>query len=541
MADTNAYLWTPPDEPIGGLDKPIGPDPDRLLSYVDNEYDDTDLRKQREQTHGDAGEGSKYRILEDETYVTEDGRTLYRIEAKEDMVLADGTVIKAGDKGGYVESYANLSQEGNCWVADDAKVYDQARVSDGAVVSGEAEVSGVATVRDRASVSGHAKVKDQAVVQGEGRVMDYAMLSDKAVVEDQAAIGGRATMEDSAEISGEALVGGEVHMLNEATVTDKAIVAGRVVMKDQSTIRGNADVTGRTILKDQAELGSNVRFGSRDDLMYMSGTQKIAPETTVTVDEMPTFISFGQDSFSKNVEGEANPKVKDEIAEYTLYPERFLMDKDERFDDITGRMSGDPDLTYTSSWGEINGAMNDRRFDSDPLYAMYRARSDPSYGRDEDRNTGVAPSISDWEMPDPDVRIGITLNNPDFGTEMPTLDPLEEGGISTGFDPVDYGIDPGDGIRGGFVQGLEDPKVPPQGPDWVPPWYAGINPPTGQSPDVAGTDSYSQYGTGRDSELLGTNPYGPGGSPRHRDGIPGSQYGSGAEPDRQDGEDMVTL
>lgn len=42
--------------------------------------------------------------------------------------------IKAGDVGGYVQSEENLSQEGNCWVFRDAKVYGDARVCGNAFV-----------------------------------------------------------------------------------------------------------------------------------------------------------------------------------------------------------------------------------------------------------------------------------------------------------------------------------------------------------------------------------------------------------------------
>ena len=52
------------------------------------------------------------------------GKTLYRIEA-----LKDFANVKKGDKGGYVEKEDNLSQEGDCWISDNAKVFDSALVS----------------------------------------------------------------------------------------------------------------------------------------------------------------------------------------------------------------------------------------------------------------------------------------------------------------------------------------------------------------------------------------------------------------------------
>ena len=58
--------------------------------------------------------------LTDETIIY-NGRKLYRIRA-----LKDFANIKKGDLGGYIESEYNLSQNGNGWIYDNAKVYDHA-------------------------------------------------------------------------------------------------------------------------------------------------------------------------------------------------------------------------------------------------------------------------------------------------------------------------------------------------------------------------------------------------------------------------------
>ena len=61
-------------------------------------------------------ENKKYKLTDETTNLL--GRTLYRIEA-----LKDFGDVKEGDKGGYVENHSNLSQYGNCWIYDTAKVY----------------------------------------------------------------------------------------------------------------------------------------------------------------------------------------------------------------------------------------------------------------------------------------------------------------------------------------------------------------------------------------------------------------------------------
>lgn len=102
----------------------------------------------------------KYRLLEDDT-ITVCGRTLYRIEA-----LMDFANVKKGDKGGYVESENNLSQEGNCWV------YNKARVFEDAFVCGDAHVYGKARVLGNAWVSGKAHVLGNAWVSGHCQIID---------------------------------------------------------------------------------------------------------------------------------------------------------------------------------------------------------------------------------------------------------------------------------------------------------------------------------------------------------------------------------
>ena len=81
------------------------------------------------------------------------GRKLFRIKA----VKSFGDV-KADELGGYIESEDNLSQDGNSWIYDDAKVYDNAKIFGNAHVRNNVEVFGNAKVYDDAEVFGNAKV-----------------------------------------------------------------------------------------------------------------------------------------------------------------------------------------------------------------------------------------------------------------------------------------------------------------------------------------------------------------------------------------------
>ena len=72
----------------------------------------------------------KYELTEETKTIG--GVVLHRIRAVRDIEFADGTVVRKGYLGGWIESDANLSQDGDAWVGGEARVYGEARV-DGTV------------------------------------------------------------------------------------------------------------------------------------------------------------------------------------------------------------------------------------------------------------------------------------------------------------------------------------------------------------------------------------------------------------------------
>ena len=86
--------------------------------------------------------------------------------------------VEAGELGGFVQSEQNLSQEGTCWIYDDAiccgeaLVKQDAELHDGAVAAGFSIITGDACMYGRAWAKGNCwiqsgEVKDDAVVAGE--------------------------------------------------------------------------------------------------------------------------------------------------------------------------------------------------------------------------------------------------------------------------------------------------------------------------------------------------------------------------------------
>lgn len=131
--------------------------------------------------------GQKYVLQEHYwTFFTKSGQqhNVRRVKAVKSFCLTNGTLIHPGDIGGYVESIANLSQDGNCWVTKDAMILDSAYVCDDALISGEAVVHGSSLVKGRAQVREYANVRDKATVSGYGVVGGHVIVQGTLVVHD---------------------------------------------------------------------------------------------------------------------------------------------------------------------------------------------------------------------------------------------------------------------------------------------------------------------------------------------------------------------
>ncbi len=124
------------------------------------------------------------------------GVILHQIRA-----LIDFGNVKLGDLGGWIESEKNLSQEGNAWVYDNARVHGDARVYGNAQVRGDAWVYGTAWVHGNAWVYGNARVYGYAWVYGNAEVCGDAQVYGNATVYDNARVG------ENAEVDGNAWVG----------------------------------------------------------------------------------------------------------------------------------------------------------------------------------------------------------------------------------------------------------------------------------------------------------------------------------------------
>lgn len=107
--------------------------------------------------------------------------TLTRIKAVREFDNDILGLVLEGSLGGFVETEANLSHSGTCWICHDAKVYGDARVSDNAVVMNHARMYGAALVSGNACVHGCARIHQKAQVKDEGSTQCKSIRESKCI------------------------------------------------------------------------------------------------------------------------------------------------------------------------------------------------------------------------------------------------------------------------------------------------------------------------------------------------------------------------
>lgn len=122
----------------------------------------------------------KFQIRKDESKTLWCGTRVYRIYAAKEFTTTAGKCVERGSRGGWVESEKNLSQDGVCWIADEACAYGNALVRDNALVLDNASVFGNAIVRENAIVYDDATVYGDSEVCGVAHVFGYAKVRGKA-------------------------------------------------------------------------------------------------------------------------------------------------------------------------------------------------------------------------------------------------------------------------------------------------------------------------------------------------------------------------
>ncbi len=234
-------------------------------------------------------EQKKYKILKDNFHIqTWDGKKFYTIKALIDIPEYG---VKAGDLGGGIESEANLSQKGSCWIAHygfaygNARVYEDAfvgfycEVKDNAKVHGHAQIKSESSIREDAEVygraeihvgliGGHAKVNEYArvdasenlqfqCIEGNCHIHGHARVSSYAYINGEADISGHASVAKYAKVSGKTRIDGNAAIRTRAEVSGNAHIGGDAVVYELAVVSGNADITGTVEVAVASKVSGN--------------------------------------------------------------------------------------------------------------------------------------------------------------------------------------------------------------------------------------------------------------------------------------------
>ena len=249
----------------------------------------------------------KYYLSPNDTVIGGDGTTLYRIVATKDIVdIQQGRVlVKKGEKGGYIASRDNLSEDGNCWVYDDAKVYGNSRVEDDARVC------------DKAQVFGNVIVKNSAVVSGKAEVYGNTSLRDNAEVSGNAEVYGNVKVSGNGCITDNAEVYGIVSVTDNAKITDNAEVFGKVTIMDNGKVCGNAEVFGIETISGNMVVGNSQSSSSQKPFShpFFANTLKGAHQSSTGQSKWSIFSGPIGNSSSQDDHDEDDDEYSEEIVD----------------------------------------------------------------------------------------------------------------------------------------------------------------------------------------------------------------------------------
>ena len=261
---------------------------------------------------------------------------LHRIKA-----LKDFGDVKKGDLGGWVENESNLSQEGDCWVYDDAAVYSEAKVMGNAKVFDVAEITTYSSVKGDAEVHDRVRVENYSIVQGNAKVFDGAHLSDhssvmgNAEVRDDVWVDEHSIVRGHAKVTGKyrgvltlrkALIEGYAEVSGDATISmhicDNAKVDCWDCVMSGSVIAGNARLKGIISIRKDVGIWGNVILDCKvmhlDGYILITGNARIQGDSIDIVGETNQKIEIDGDAVIQGNFNICGKYSRNHINSYTI-------------------------------------------------------------------------------------------------------------------------------------------------------------------------------------------------------------------------------
>lgn len=219
----------------------------------------------------------KYEILKENFIVDKSGSVVFRIRALKEFCLSDGTVVKKGTIGGYIQSESNLSHFDSCWVSDNAVVCNNAIVCDKAIVKDEVRI------RDCVYVGDNSVIEKNCIICDKVSVLDNSFISGNVV------IGGDTLIRKKSKIKGYVrIVDCEI---TNSTITEKAHIFGGSV--GDSLITDTVKINGRVLVK-KSNISNNAKI--HGDIFIEESTIS----DSVTIDSSTIFFSIIKNSILRD-------------------------------------------------------------------------------------------------------------------------------------------------------------------------------------------------------------------------------------------------
>lgn len=148
--------------------------------------------------------------------------------------------VKSGDFGGLITSKVKLSQEGSCWVSDDAMVTGNVTITDGVLISGKATVEasgGNASIL----IKGNVRIAEQATVRQSA--LTFWNEKESLTIADNAQIFGNVLLINNRVISGNTKIYGSAQIMHGSSLKDNAEVFGNAYIHENSEISGYSKIS----------------------------------------------------------------------------------------------------------------------------------------------------------------------------------------------------------------------------------------------------------------------------------------------------------
>jgi len=227
----------------------------------------------------------------------------YKTEPEGDMLriiaLKDFSDVKKGDIGGLIQNESNLSQEGDCWVYENAQVWGNGWVFENAKVYGEARINGAARIRGNARVFGNAWIHEFV------SVYDNAEVCGNVVVEGYALVGGDAKICERAQISGYyTKISGNAKIYGDARVSHNAQINGDAKICGNARIGENAEISGKAKLWSTSNNSITTLVKNSKDYVILGIERKfcVFSSNLKDISTLEDYISIFDESYIKNIQ-----------------------------------------------------------------------------------------------------------------------------------------------------------------------------------------------------------------------------------------------